>query len=99
MGATCGICANDVTALAALKFLRGRQVRTPGDISVMGFDNAPVVALENRLTTFDFNAMGFIRAMLSFVLRPPKPRGAYRHKTIEIKGIVLERDTTGRARP
>jgi DNA-binding transcriptional regulator YhcF (GntR family) len=95
--ATAWICANDITALSALVFLRERGIQVPRDISVVGFDNTPVDALEKRLTTFDFNAMGFIDRMLNFILRPPRPRGPYRHATIEVEGIVMERDTTARA--
>jgi DNA-binding transcriptional regulator YhcF (GntR family) len=95
--ATAWICANDKFAFAALNFLRNRGIRVPQDISVVGFDNIPVQALEKRLTTFDFNAPGFIHRMLNFIIRPPKPRGSYRHAPIEIEGVIMERQTTGKA--
>jgi DNA-binding LacI/PurR family transcriptional regulator len=96
---TAWICANDTVALLALSFLRECKIRVPGDVSVAGFDNVPVQALENRLTTFDFNAIGFVHQMLNFIVRPPRPRGHYRHSAIDIEGIVLERGTTGPAAP
>jgi DNA-binding LacI/PurR family transcriptional regulator len=95
--ATAWVCANDGAAMRALSFLGKAGVQVPRDLSVVGFDNVPVSALERRLTTLDFNATGFVHHMLNFILRPPKPRGPYRHKAIEIEGIVLERDTTGPA--
>jgi DNA-binding LacI/PurR family transcriptional regulator len=96
--ATAWVCANDRIALHSLRFLHDHGIRVPAEISVVGFDNIPVKALEQRLTTMDFNPMGFIHQMVNFILRPPKPRGPYRHKTIEVAGILLERDTTGPAK-
>jgi DNA-binding LacI/PurR family transcriptional regulator len=95
---TAWVCATDRIAFEAIAFLRKCKVRVPQDISVIGFDNVPVTALEQRLTTLDFNAPGFINQMLGFILRPPRPRGPYRHSTIEVEGILMERDTTGKAR-
>ena len=95
--ATIWICENDALAMRALSFLRERGIRVPDDLSVVGFDNVPIEALENRLTTIDFNSIEVIRRMLNFVLRPPRPRGPYRHLPIEIEGIVMERGTAGKA--
>jgi DNA-binding LacI/PurR family transcriptional regulator len=96
-GATAWVCATDGIAFEALSFLRERKIRVPHDISVAGFDNAPVTAIEQGLTTLDFNAMSFVHQMLGFIVRPPRPRGAYRHATVEIEGVVMERATTGKA--
>jgi DNA-binding LacI/PurR family transcriptional regulator len=95
--ATAWICANDATALQALTFLARHGLKVPQDISVAGFDNVPVEALERRLTTTDFNAAGCIHQMLHFIARPPKPGIGYRHSIIEVEGILLERNTTGPA--
>jgi DNA-binding GntR family transcriptional regulator len=95
---TAWICANDATAFVALAFLQARNIKVPDDISVVGFDNTPVDALQQRLTSFDFNALGFINRMLNFIFRPPKPRGPYRHATIEVEGMIIERGSTGRVR-
>jgi hypothetical protein len=97
-GITAWVCATDGIAFEALPFLRNRKIQVPRDMSVVGFDNAPVTALEHGLTTLDFNAMGFVFRILNFILRPPRPRGAYHHKTIEVEGIIMERDTAGKAR-
>jgi hypothetical protein len=37
--------------------------------------------------------MGFVNRMLNFIVRPPRPRGHYRHSLIEVESIVVERDT------
>jgi DNA-binding LacI/PurR family transcriptional regulator len=97
-GATAWICANDLIAIGTLGFLRARKIGVPQDISVVGFDNIPVVALEEKLSTFDFNAQGFIHRMLNFIIRPLRPRGFYRHQVIEIEGIIMERETTGKVK-
>jgi DNA-binding LacI/PurR family transcriptional regulator len=97
--ATAWICANDSVAFGALSFLQKRKVKVPHEISVTGFDNVPVEALGHRLTTFDFNALEFIHRMLNFIVRPPRVRGPHKHQTIEVEGIIVERDTTGRAIP
>jgi DNA-binding transcriptional regulator YhcF (GntR family) len=97
--ATAWICANDSIAFEALAFLREHDVGVPQEISVAGFDNLPVRSLEQQLTSFDFNAMGFVNQMLRFILRPPRPRGPYRHMPIEVEGIIMERETTGRIKP
>jgi hypothetical protein len=94
---TAWVCDNDATAFKALDFLKAHNKRVPAQISVVGFDNVPSTALERGLTTFDFNAAGFVRRMLSFIIRPPRPRGPHRHQTIEVEGIVIERNTTARA--
>jgi DNA-binding LacI/PurR family transcriptional regulator len=89
------VCANDQIAIAVIKALKKRNIRIPGQISVVGFDNVPVAALEQGLTTYDFNAAGFIHRILNFIARPSRPRGPHRHEAIEIEGIIMERATTG----
>jgi DNA-binding transcriptional regulator YhcF (GntR family) len=93
--ATAWICATDGIAMMALPFLHDRGIDVPRDMSVVGFDNQPISALERRLTSFDFNAHGFIHHMLNFISRPPMPRGRYRHSPVEVEGIVVQRETAG----
>ena len=94
---TAWVCANDSMAFSALSFLHEKKITVPGDISVIGFDNTPVKALDNQLTSLDFNALGAVHRILNFIARPPKPRGRYRHTPIEIEGMIIERGTTGKA--
>jgi DNA-binding LacI/PurR family transcriptional regulator len=95
---TAWICASDGIALMALAFLRERSIEVPKKLSLVGFDNQPLETLENHLTTFDFNAPGFVHRMLNFIVRPPRPRGTYRHTPIEVEGKVMVRGTTAPAR-
>jgi DNA-binding LacI/PurR family transcriptional regulator len=96
--ATAWICANDRLALIALSFLSERGVAVPKDLLIVGFDNMPVKTFDQRLTSYDFNASGYVHRMLNFIVRPPRPRGQYRHATIEVEGTVMLRDTTGPAK-
>jgi DNA-binding LacI/PurR family transcriptional regulator len=91
---TAWICSSDGIALSALEFLHSQKVAVPAKISVTGFDNEPVEAFKERLTTFDFNAAGFIPAMLNFLLRPPRFRHLARPAPLEIEGIIIQRETT-----
>jgi DNA-binding LacI/PurR family transcriptional regulator/DNA-binding transcriptional regulator YhcF (GntR family) len=93
---TAWICESDGLALMALSFLRDRNIPVPRELSVVGFDNQPVDALESRLTTVDFNASGFINRMLNFILRPPRPRGQYQHQAIEVESIIMQRETVAK---
>jgi DNA-binding FadR family transcriptional regulator len=93
--ATAWICVNDGAALAALAFLRERAIPVPGRISVIGFDNEPVQAFNQRLTTFDFNAVGFVYGMLNFIMRPPRLKPRFSHNPIEVEGIIVQRETVG----
>jgi DNA-binding LacI/PurR family transcriptional regulator len=90
---TAWICANDATAFNALDFLRDRGVAVPERISVLGLDNVPTESLEKRLTTYDFNTTGFVHRLLNHILHPPRPRGPYRHRPIEVEGMIVERQT------
>jgi DNA-binding LacI/PurR family transcriptional regulator/DNA-binding transcriptional regulator YhcF (GntR family) len=90
---TAWICVNDNTARDALRFLQAENVPVPGKISVVGFDNKPGAALMQRLTTYDFNSIGFTHNVLDFLSRPRHPRGVYRHRIVEVEGIVMQRET------
>jgi DNA-binding LacI/PurR family transcriptional regulator len=92
---TAWICASDRTAMMALTFLKKQKVPVPAELSVVGFDNSPADALEQRLTTFDFNAAGFAYRMLEYIARPPKTRGPYHHSAVEVEGNIMQRDTVG----
>jgi DNA-binding LacI/PurR family transcriptional regulator/DNA-binding transcriptional regulator YhcF (GntR family) len=94
---TAWICASDSLALNALSYLKNRNIEVPQKLSVVGFDNQPIVALDHRLTSLDFNVRGFAYRILNFISRPPKPRGHYHHLPIEVEGIIVQRDSTGRA--
>jgi DNA-binding LacI/PurR family transcriptional regulator len=95
---TACVFASDEMALMGLSCLREKRVAVPGRLSVAAFDNDPIKAPGQRLTSFDFNASGFIHRMLNFIARPPRFKRGHVHKTIEVEGIVMQRDTTGPAK-
>jgi DNA-binding LacI/PurR family transcriptional regulator len=86
------VCANDQIAMAAHEFLRRSEIRVPGRISLVGFDNLPVSRIL-RLTTYDFRyqAMG---AMAVQCLA--RPRAAHpKKRAILIEGTLIGRRSTG----
>ncbi|MBD3242546.1 MAG: GntR family transcriptional regulator [Chitinivibrionales bacterium] len=66
---TAWVCANDTCAVESLHLLRGRGMRVPSDLSLVGFDNA-FGAFTHGLASFDFNSTAAMQAMLGFVLQP-----------------------------
>ncbi len=93
---TAWIMANDFAATLALDFLKERNVKTPQHLSVIAFDNT-LGAMENRLTSYDFNSSGIISWMLRFITRPSSFGKAKRKKVFEPEGTIVERRTTGQA--
>ncbi|NCU89208.1 MAG: LacI family transcriptional regulator [Actinobacteria bacterium] len=51
------LCANDLLAAGAIKFLSGRKIKVPDDIAVIGIDNTDLAGLLTpTLTSVDFKA-------------------------------------------
>jgi alanine racemase len=51
-GATAVVCGSDMMAIGAIRAARSRGLSVPGDVSVIGFDDSPLVAfLDPPLTT------------------------------------------------
>lgn len=51
-GHTAIVCASDVMALGAIRAVQARGLRVPEDVSIVGFDDSPLMALTNPpLTT------------------------------------------------
>jgi DNA-binding LacI/PurR family transcriptional regulator/DNA-binding transcriptional regulator YhcF (GntR family) len=92
---TAWVCANDGTAMSALLFLSQHKIRVPGQISVIGFDNHPY-ALENGLSSYDFNISGILHRIIWFI-RQPNVRPAREPGPEEVEGMIIERETTGKA--
>jgi LacI family transcriptional regulator len=52
--ADCYFCTNDVMAYGFIKALRENNIRIPGDVSIIGFDNLPMSAtMDPPLTTIE----------------------------------------------
>jgi DNA-binding LacI/PurR family transcriptional regulator len=95
---TAWVMPTDNAAVAALHFLDDRNIPVPGKLSIAGFDNDPMNAIEHHLTTYDFNSIGFTHAILNFIARSRIPRGPYHHAPMEVEGMVIRRDSTGKAK-
>ncbi|UED83788.1 LacI family DNA-binding transcriptional regulator [Streptomyces profundus] len=77
-GCTAVICASDMMALGAIRAARQRGLAAPGDCSVIGFDDSPLIAFTDPpLTTIrqPVTAMGqaAVRALLEEVGGTPAP--------------------------
>lgn len=93
-GVTAMVACNDSVGLACLEFLRGRGVRVPRDVSVIGFDDT-LDAMRVRLTSYNFNNHGAVHAAMAHILNPRAwPRG-HRSRPVRITGFVTERETSG----
>jgi DNA-binding LacI/PurR family transcriptional regulator len=95
---TAWVMANDYAATLALDYLKENNVRVPEDLSIISFDNT-LDAMENQLTSYDFNPNGIVSIMLRYALRPSSvspPRG---RQVIEADGAIIERRSTARSGP
>lgn len=78
-GCTAVVCASDMMALGAVRAARQRGLAVPGDLSVVGFDDSPLIAFTDPpLTTIrqPVKAMGQIAvdALLEEMSGTPPPR-------------------------
>ncbi|MET9390218.1 LacI family DNA-binding transcriptional regulator [Streptomyces sp. NPDC006624] len=78
-GCTAVLCASDMMALGAVRAARQRGLAVPGDISVVGFDDSPLIAFTDPpLTTIrqPVKAMGqmAVDALLEEMGGAPPPR-------------------------
>ncbi|MCP9959227.1 LacI family DNA-binding transcriptional regulator [Streptomyces sudanensis] len=81
-GCSAIVCASDMMALGAIRAARQRGLRVPGDVSVVGFDDSPLIAFTDPpLTTIrqPVQAMGqaAVRALLEEIGGTPAPHGEF----------------------
>ncbi|UGY91056.1 LacI family DNA-binding transcriptional regulator [Streptomyces gobiensis] len=81
-GCTAVICASDMMALGAIRAARQRGLTVPGDVSVIGFDDSPLIAFTDPpLTTIrqPVTAMGqaAVRALLEEIGGTPAPHSEF----------------------
>jgi len=92
---TAWVCANDIVALEALKYLRDKDIDIPRDISVIGFDDTIEAQME-QLTSYNFGVDKIVKAMLYHITRPKEwnwtPDSA--NAPVEIGGFLVCRATT-----
>ncbi|MBW1604719.1 LacI family DNA-binding transcriptional regulator [Streptomyces sp. JJ66] len=77
-GCTAVVCASDMMALGAIRAARQHGLHVPGDVSVIGFDDSPLIAFTDPpLTTIrqPVTAMGqaAVRALLEEIGGTPAP--------------------------
>jgi DNA-binding transcriptional regulator YhcF (GntR family) len=91
------VAANDFTASVALDLLHRRGVQVPGELAVVAFDNSEL-ALEQRISSYDFNAAGMAALMVSSIVDPAGVRTSRgNQQDIELEGFVMERATSARS--
>jgi Periplasmic binding protein-like domain/Bacterial regulatory proteins, gntR family len=90
---TAWVMANDYTATLALDFLKKNSVRVPEKLSVISFDNT-LDAMENQLTSYDFNLNGIVSIMLRYALRPSSVASPSGKIAVEAEGAIIERRST-----
>ncbi len=81
-GCTAVVCGSDLMALGAIRAVRDRGLRVPQDVSVVGYDDSPLIAFTDPpLTTVrqPVPAMGAaaVRALLDEISGTPAPRAEY----------------------
>ncbi len=92
---TAWVGTGDRLSLLAMDFAARKGLSVPGDISIVGFDNAPQ-SRDRGLTSYDFNGPATIHAMLEHVLRPDLRRTTRAVEPAEIEGFVCQRDSVRR---
>ena len=87
---TAWVIANDFAATIAIDYLKERNIHIPDDLSVISFDNT-LDAMENYLTSYDFNNHGIISLILRFILAPHTVKTGRNGKCIEVEGNLVIR--------
>jgi alanine racemase len=82
IGATGLVCGSDLMALGAIRAARRRGLRVPGDFSVVGYDDSPLIAFTDPpLTTVRQPvvpmAVAAVRALVDEIHGHPAPHSEY----------------------
>jgi LacI family transcriptional regulator, repressor for deo operon, udp, cdd, tsx, nupC, and nupG len=96
-GCTAIVCGSDLMAFGAVRAARGRGLRVPGDVSVVGFDDSPLIVFADPpLTTVrqPVEAMGqaAVDALLEEITGNPAP-----HSEFVFMPELVVRGSTARA--
>jgi LacI family transcriptional regulator, repressor for deo operon, udp, cdd, tsx, nupC, and nupG len=97
-GATGILCGSDLMALGAIRAVRQRSLSVPGDVSVVGYDDSPLIAFTDPpLTTVrqPVHAMGLaaVRALIDEIHGHGAP-----HTEYLFRPELVVRNSTGSAR-
>lgn len=72
---TCVFAVTDVMAIGALAAFRDNDVRVPGDLSLAGFDDIPIIAdLTPALSTVALPLETMGERVMNLILQPPRTR-------------------------
>jgi LacI family transcriptional regulator len=87
------VCANDEMAVGALAVARARGLNVPADLSIVGFDNAPISRyVHPKLATVDYPIAEMSRMAANWVLR-----NVYSDEGVELQHMfepsVIERES------
>ncbi|MBD3343746.1 MAG: GntR family transcriptional regulator [Chitinivibrionales bacterium] len=89
---TAWVVANDDIALWALEYLQQKNIKVPNTVSIVGFDDTHA-AMNQGLTSYNFNMNAIAHAMLGFVLNKRSLSKGHSHRAIEFEGMIIERQT------
>ncbi|WP_326808694.1 MULTISPECIES: LacI family DNA-binding transcriptional regulator [unclassified Streptomyces] len=98
-GCTAVVCASDMMALGAIRAARQRGLTVPGEVSVIGFDDSPLIAFTDPpLTTIrqPVTAMGqaAVRALLEEIGGTPAPHSEF----VFLPELVVRGSTASRGK-
>ncbi|MGW0064336.1 LacI family DNA-binding transcriptional regulator [Streptosporangium sandarakinum] len=92
LSATCVFASTDIMAVGALAAFRGHGLSVPGDVSLAGFDDIPVIGdLTPPLTTVALPLEEIGRRVMALALRPAT---AGRSRVERVPGTVVLRAST-----
>jgi DNA-binding LacI/PurR family transcriptional regulator len=95
-GVTAWVAVDDQAALMAIEFLKQNGKKVPAEISVVGFDDS-LDAIENNVTSYNFNMQAIARGMLNFIFNPDIKGDTAAPQCFEVDGVVVARSTSGPA--
>ena len=99
-GHTAIVCASDLMALGAVRAVRSRGLSVPGDVSVVGYDDAPLIAFtEPPLTTVRQPVEAMARAAVSALLTEIHGERAPRTELLFSPELVVRGSTGAAPRP
>ncbi|MEY4993788.1 MAG: hypothetical protein RIS82_910 [Actinomycetota bacterium] len=85
-------CANDYMAAGAISALQEAGVRVPEDLSVIGYDNAPIASdYLLKLTTIDEQGVAVGRQVAALLLERITSKSNYKPKSILIEPTLVTR--------
>lgn len=96
-GHTAIVCASDLMALGAIRAARSRGLRVPSDVSIVGYDDSPLMAFTDPpLTTVRQSVPALCRIVVQMLLAEIRGESAPRSELLVEPDLVV-RGSTGSA--